>query len=47
MDLCYIVPIFEIIDLEIFFFDNMDSSGKLTMGIGGTGDINVNFRGDG
>ena len=44
MALSYIAPIFEIIDLENFF-DTMDSSGKLTMDIGGTGEINVNFRG--
>ena len=44
MALSYIAPIFEAMGLEDFF-DNMDSSGKLTMNIGGTGDVNVNFRG--
>ena len=44
MALSYIAPIFEAMDLEVFF-ENIDSSGKLTMNIGGTGDINVNFRG--
>ena len=44
MALSYIAPIFEAMDLENFF-DTMDSSGKLTMNIGGTGDITVNFRG--
>ena len=44
MALSYIAPIFEAMDLEEFF-DNLDSSGKLVMDIGGTGDVNVNFRG--
>lgn len=44
MALSYIAPIFEIIALEDFF-DTMDSSGKLKMDIGGTGDVGVNFRG--
>ena len=44
MALSYIAPIFEAMGLEDFF-DNIDSSGKLTMNIGGTGDVNVNFRG--
>ena len=44
MALSYIAPIFEAMDLEDFF-ENLDSSGKLTMNIGGTGDVNVNFRG--
>ena len=44
MALSYIAPIFEAMGLEDFF-DNIDSSGKLTMIIGGTGDVNVNFRG--
>lgn len=44
MALSYIAPIFEMMDLEDFF-DAMDSSGKLTMNIGGTGEVNVNFRG--
>ena len=44
MALSYIGPIFEVMDLENFF-DNMDSSGKLIMNIGGTGDVGVNFRG--
>lgn len=44
MALSYIAPVFEAMDLEDFF-DNVDSSGKLTMNIGGTGDVSVNFRG--
>lgn len=44
MALSYVAPIFEAMGLEDFF-DNIDSSGKLTMNIGGTGDVNVNFRG--
>ena len=44
MALSYIAPIFEAMDLENFF-DTIDSSGKLTMNIGGTGDVGVNFRG--
>lgn len=44
MALSYIAPIFEAMDLEDFF-DSMDSSGKLTMDIGGTGEFGVNFRG--
>ena len=44
MAVCYIAPIFETMDLEDFF-DSMDSSGKLTMDIGGTGEFGVNFRG--
>ena len=44
MALSYVGPIFEIMDLENFF-DDMDSSGKLTINIGGTGDVGVNFRG--
>lgn len=44
MALSYIAPIYEAMDLENFF-DTMDSSGKMTMNIGGTGDVGVNFRG--
>ena len=44
MAVSYIAPIFETMDLEDFF-DSMDSSGKLTMDIGGTGEFGVNFRG--
>ena len=44
MALSYIAPIFETMDLENFF-DEVDSSGKLTMDIGATGEFGVNFRG--
>ena len=44
MAVSYIAPIFETMGLEDFF-DSMDSSGKLTMDIGGTGEFGVNFRG--
>ncbi len=44
MALSYKAPLFETFDLEDFF-DNLDSSGKLTMDIGGTGEFGVNFRG--
>ena len=44
MAVSYIAPIFETMDLEDIF-DSMDSSGKLTMDIGGTGEFGVNFRG--
>ena len=44
MALCYLAPVFEIMDLEDFF-DTIDYSGKLTMNIGGTGDVGLNFRG--
>lgn len=44
MALSYVAPIFEIMDLEDFF-DTLESYGKLTMDIGGTGEVNVNFRG--
>ena len=44
MALSYVAPIFEIIDLEDFF-ENMDSSAKLIMDIGGTGEVCMSFRG--
>lgn len=44
MALSYKAPLFETMDLENFF-DELDSSGKLYLNIGGTGDIGVNFRG--
>ena len=44
MDFSYKAPLFEMMDLEDFF-DNLDSSGKLTVDIGGTGEFGVNFRG--
>ncbi len=44
MALSYIAPIFEIIELERFFEDLL-SSEKLTMDIGGTGEFPVAFRG--
>ena len=44
MALSYKAPLFEMMDIEDFF-DNLDSSGKLTVNIGGTGEFGVNFRG--
>jgi hypothetical protein len=44
MAFSYKAPLFEMMDLEDFF-DNLDSSGKLTVDIGGTGEFGVNFRG--
>lgn len=44
MAFSYKAPLFEMMDLEVFF-DNLDSSGKLTVDIGGTGEFGVNFRG--
>lgn len=44
MAFSYKAPIFEIMDLEDFF-DNILSSGKLEVDIGGTGPFSVSFRG--
>ena len=44
MAFSYKAPLFELMDLDDFF-DNLDSSGKLTVDIGGTGEFGVNFRG--
>lgn len=44
MAVSYVAPVFEIIDLENFF-DDMLSSEKLDMDIGGTGEFKVSFRG--
>ena len=44
MALSYKAPLFEMFELEDFF-DNLDSSGKLTVDIGETGEFGVNFRG--
>ena len=44
MAFSYKAPLFEMMDVEDFF-DNLDSSGKLTVDIGGTGEFGVNFRG--
>lgn len=44
MAFSYKAPLFEIMDIEDFF-DNLDSSGKLTVDIGNTGEFGVNFRG--
>lgn len=44
MAVSYVAPVFEIMDLEIFFEDFL-SSEKLSMDIGGTGDTTVSFRG--
>ena len=44
MAFSYKAPLFETMDLENFF-DDLNSSGKLTVDIGGTGEFGVNFRG--
>ena len=44
MAVSYVAPVFEIMDLEIFF-DEVISSEKFNMDIGGTGDFTVSFRG--
>ena len=44
MALSYVGPIFEIIDIENFF-EEVISSEKLSMDIGGTGEFKVSFRG--
>lgn len=44
MALSYVAPIFEIMDLENFF-EEVISSEKLSMDIGGTGESKVSFRG--
>ncbi|MDO5860704.1 MAG: hypothetical protein Q4Q55_08175 [Methanobrevibacter sp.] len=44
MAFSYKAPLFETMEIEDFF-DNLDSSGKLTVDIGETGEFGVNFRG--
>lgn len=44
MAVSYKAPIFETIELERFF-ENVNSSQKIDLDIGGTGSIGVNFRG--
>ena len=44
MAVSYVAPVFEIMDLENFFEDVL-SSEKLSMDIGGTGEFKVSFRG--
>lgn len=44
MAISYIVPIFEISDIENFF-DDVISSEKIMMDIGQTGEFRVSFRG--
>ena len=44
MAFSYKAPLFETMEIEDFF-DNLDSSGKLTVDIGSTGEFGVNFRG--
>ena len=44
MALSYVAPVFEAMDLEIFFEDLLTSE-KLMMDISGTGDFKVSFRG--
>ena len=44
MAISYVAPVFEVMDLEVFF-DEVLSSEKLMMDIGGTGEFKVSFRG--
>jgi hypothetical protein len=44
MAISYVAPIFEMMDLENFFEDLLTSE-KIKMDIGGTGDFTVSFRG--
>ena len=44
MALSYKAPLFDMMAIEDFF-DELDSSGKLAVDIGGTGEFGVNFRG--
>ena len=44
MAISYVAPVFDIMDLEIFFEDFL-SSEKLNLNISGTGDTTVSFRG--
>ena len=44
MAISYVAPVFEIMDMEIFFEEFLNSE-KLIMDIGGTGGLNVSFRG--
>lgn len=44
MALSYVAPIFEIMDVENFF-DDVISSEKMAMDIGGTGEFKVSYRG--
>ena len=44
MTLSYIAPIFEAMDIDNFF-DEVISSEKLGMDIGGTGEFKVSYRG--
>ncbi len=44
MAVSYVGPVFEIMDIENFF-DNLLSSEKMGMDIGGSGEFAVSFRG--
>ena len=44
MAVSYKAPLFDTMEFEEFF-DNLNSSDKLNINIGGTGDFGVNFRG--
>ena len=44
MALSYLAPVFDIMDLEVFFEDTLTSE-KLTMNIAETGQFKVSFRG--
>lgn len=44
MAISYVAPVFDVMDLEVFFEDVL-SSEKLMMDISGTGEFKVSFRG--
>ncbi|WP_458455921.1 hypothetical protein [Methanobrevibacter sp.] len=44
MALSYLAPVFDIMDMEVFF-DGLLNSETIMMDIGGTGNVNVRFRG--
>lgn len=44
MALSYLAPVFDIMDMEVFF-DGILTSEQIMMDIGGTGNTNVRFRG--
>lgn len=44
MAISYLAPVFDIRDMEVFF-DGLLTSEQIMMDIGGTGNVNVRFRG--
>jgi len=44
MAISYLAPVFDIMDMEVFF-DGLLTSEQIMMDIGGTGNVNVRFRG--